>query len=112
MKRAITLLAAILLTGCSIPAAPIPQGTVTMQSTSDTPVSDAPAIAVSSCDSVREAFLTGSDSQIIKALKILKVDKKADGTAREYADYYLNRDKGDKQLRESDKMLIRMSCGG
>lgn len=69
-----------------------------------------PASKVSTCDVVREAFLTGSPAEITKALKALKADKTADATAREYADYYLNRDKGQPDLQEMDKTLIQTSC--
>jgi len=37
-------------------------------------------------------------------------DKTADATAREYARYYLGRDKASKQFREMDIGLIQMSC--
>lgn len=64
----------------------------------------------SSCDVVREAFLTGTPAELEASLKALVADKAADATAREYADYWLNRDKGDAQMQEMDEGLIKMSC--
>jgi len=64
----------------------------------------------STCDAAREAILTGSKAQIAAALKALQNDKTADATAREYARYYLVRDKGDAQLQEMDLGLISTSC--
>lgn len=70
--------------------------------------------AVSSCEQTREALLTGSQAQINTAMSRLIADTSADGTAREYADYYLHRDAppayGSKDLRGMDISLIRMSC--
>jgi len=69
---------------------------------------------VSTCDAAREALLTGSPTQIEAALRALMADKTADGTAREYADYYLHRDAppayGSKDLRSMDISLIRTAC--
>lgn len=65
---------------------------------------------VNSCDRVREALLTGTQAQINSAMAALQVDKAEDATAREYADYYLHRDAGNKQLRDMDISLIRMAC--
>lgn len=68
----------------------------------------------SSCDVVREAFLTGTPAELEASLKALIADKAADATAREYADNYLHRDAppayGSKDLREMDASLIKMSC--
>lgn len=72
----------------------------------ETPTTD----ATSSCDVVREALLTGTTAQIATSLQALKVDKTADATAREYADYYLNRDKTQPDLRSMDITLIRSAC--
>lgn len=68
------------------------------------------ADAPSTCDVAREALLTGSSEDIRKAMQALKVDKSADATAREYADYYLNRDARQPDLQEMDKSLIQSSC--
>jgi hypothetical protein len=40
----------------------------------------------------------------------LLADASADGTARECADYYRNRDKTQSSLREMDVSRIRMAC--
>lgn len=68
------------------------------------------APAASTCDVTREAFLTGTQAEINASLKALMADKTADSTAREYADYYLNRDKGEPEMQKMDVTLIRMSC--
>jgi hypothetical protein len=64
----------------------------------------------STCDVAREALLTGSETDIASALSALQADSSADATAREYADYYLNRDAGNPDLREMDVSLIRTAC--
>ena len=75
------------------------------------PTTTVPAEAsASSCDVTREALLTGSPAEIDASMRALMADKNADATAREYADYYLNRDKADTSMREMDIGLIRMSC--
>lgn len=72
------------------------------------------AKTASTCDVVREAFLTGTPAELEASLKALIADKAADATAREYADYYLHRDappaSSSKSLREMDAGLIKMSC--
>lgn len=62
------------------------------------------------CGDVREAILTGTQSEIETAMAALVADTSADGTAREYARYYLIRDAGDPDLQEMDISLIQMSC--
>lgn len=62
------------------------------------------------CAVAREAFLTGTPAELEASLKALVADKGADATAREYADYWLNRDKGDAQMQEMDEGLIKMAC--
>jgi hypothetical protein len=106
---ALGVVAALTLAGCSAPGNPIPQGT-TSQAPADP--GDAPAESsaapASTCDRVREAFLTGSAAEIRAALQALIRDRSADGTAREYAQKYLT--ETDKDLRDMDKSLIQMSC--
>ena len=68
------------------------------------------AKAASTCDVTREALLTGTPEEILASMKALMADKTADATAREYADYYVNRDKASAQMREMDVSLIRMAC--
>lgn len=78
-----------------------------------TTTTEAPAKA-SSCDVAREALLTGTPAQINSAMAGLVADRTADGTAREYADYYLHRDAppayGSKDLRSMDITLVRTAC--
>lgn len=101
----ITAVAGLALTACGA-ASPLPQST------------DPVAVAVegndtssaSTCDVVREAFLTGTVKEQTAALKKLKADKSADATAREYAGYWLGRDKGDPTLQEMDQTLIVSAC--
>lgn len=106
VKIAITAaLATGLLAACGAATNPIPQGSTAAGDTT------APAAAVSACDQVREAFLTGTLASQTKALKALKADKTADGTAREYAGYWLVRDAKSKDLRSMDQTVIVSSCG-
>jgi hypothetical protein len=111
MKPALaTLVAVLALAGCAT-STPIPQGTVSSTRATATPLAKGkPAPAVSPCDAAREAFLTGTPTDVTKALQALVKDKDADGTAREYAQYYLTRDAKDPQLRDTDKSLIQMAC--
>ena len=51
-----------------------------------------------------------TQAEILASMKALMADKTADATAREYADYYVNRDKASPDMREMDIGLIRMSC--
>lgn len=95
---------------------PTPDATVSMPA-SDAPASSAEAVATeapaptgSTCDNAREAILTGSPSDITKAMKALVADKSAPDTAREYARYYNGRDKGDPTMQEMDVSLIQMAC--
>jgi hypothetical protein len=66
--------------------------------------------AASTCDVTREALLTGTQAEINASMKALMADKTADATAREYADYYLNRDKAEPDMQKMDISLIRMAC--
>lgn len=85
-----------------------PAETVTV--TPDAPPAVTPA-ATTTCADAREAFLTGSPADIDRALKALQADKGADQTAREYANFYLTRDKGDPDMQTLDKGLIQTACG-
>lgn len=111
MNRLTTLaLSALLATGIACTAAPssdpLPPGSDKLP----TETTAKPKPAASTCDVAREAFLTGTPSDIESALTALRADKSADATAREYADYYLNRDADSPDLREMDKGLIQMYC--
>lgn len=116
LKIAVVAVAALSLSACGSTSTPIPQGTAAAPAATQAPAAEpAPAApvepaAVSTCDVAKEAFLTGSPAGIDAALRALKIDKTADATAREYADYYINRDKDSKDLKEMDKGLINMSC--
>jgi hypothetical protein len=126
MKKHVLALA-LIATGLAVTAAcsaastgkPLPQAgnvsqTTTTAKAAATSTTEAPttttAAKVSTCDAAREALLTGTQTQINTALGQLQVDKTADATAREYADYYLHRDATDAQLRQMDVDLIRTSC--
>ena len=92
---------AVTVTKASTPA---PAATTTTEAaTEEAPSGD-------TCENAREAILTGTPAEINKAMKALVADKKADSTAREYARYYLGRDKHDADMREMDISLIQMSC--
>lgn len=113
MKKSIAFIAAaILLAGCGpvTTADPIPQGDTETVTESSTQPKPKPKKKVSSCAQAREAFLTGSKADVNRALKRLKSDRKADGIAREYAGYYLGRDKNNKSLQEMDQSLIVSAC--
>lgn len=97
----VSVVAAALLAACG--------GTALPQST-DAPAGEEPTSTASTCDVVREAFLTGTVADQTAALKKLKADKTADATAREYAGYWLGRDKDSKDLREMDQTLIVSAC--
>jgi hypothetical protein len=92
------------------PAAPNVTATTAAPATTTTKAPTTTTVAMSSCDRVREALLTGTQAEINAAMAQLQTDQTADQTAREYADYYLHRDAGDAQLRQADVGLIRMSC--
>jgi len=125
MRRAVTttlatasVVLAVMLSGCQTTEGTdkdaLPQADSTSTS-AKTPATkkkkEAPAKPkASSCDVAREAILTGSQAQINKAMKALVADKSADATAREYARYYIGRDKGDKDMREMDVSLIQTAC--
>lgn len=99
----VTAVAGLALTACGA-ASPLPQ------STDPVTVEGNDTSGASTCDVVREAFLTGTVKEQTAALKKLKADKSADATAREYAGYWLGRDKGDPTLQEMDQTLIVSAC--
>lgn len=74
------------------------------------PAAAAPAAAkgASSCDVVREALLSGTQTEINSAMTKLQADKTADADARETASDYLRQT--DKDLRSMHVTLIRMQC--
>lgn len=96
---------------------PVPGPTVTVKVPGSSPDSNSldrvpgTTTSTSSCDDAREAFLTGSPADVEKALKALKADKSADQIAREYAGYWLGRDRGDSTLQGMDESLITSACG-
>jgi hypothetical protein len=117
MKKLATVVAtvALALTMTACGAATSPDGDALPQATSSAvedaaATEEAPAEKASTCDVAREAILTGSAKEIKASFKALVKDKKADATAREYARYYLGRDKSDKDLQEMDIALIQTSC--
>jgi hypothetical protein len=119
MKKAVLSLVALGLMTAACTAATtddaLPKGsdqfpTEQAGSVASTPTTAPAAKTASSCDVVREAFLTGTPAELEASLKALVADKTADATAREYADYWLNRDKGDTQMQEMDEGLIKMAC--
>jgi hypothetical protein len=111
-------------TGTTTASAPVPQGTVASAPAAPAAVEPAPApapaaaapapapAAVSTCDAANEAILTGSPEQITAALKALTADKTAPATAREYAQYFVVRDAGQKDLQSMDTTLITAVCTG
>ncbi len=75
-----------------------------------TPAKAAAAEAGASCAVVREALLTGTPAEITTGMRALIADKSADQTAREYASYYVGRDKNQKDLQKMDVSLIQLAC--
>lgn len=103
----VSALAVGMLAACgSTGGTPIPQAT----DAAPAATSEAPADKASSCDVVREAFLTGTPAELKASLKVLKADKTADATAREYAGYFLGRDAKDKSFQEMDATVIQSAC--
>lgn len=90
-------------------AVPGPATTVTVAGPAPAPAAD-PAPSGDSCGNAKEAILTGSQADIDRTLLALQNDKGANSTAREYARYYLGRDKGQKDLQELDITLIQSVC--
>ena len=66
----------------------------------------------STCDAAREAFLSGTDDDIVAALEALQADRTAPAEAREYADYYLHGDVANPEQLEIDKDMILSACEG
>jgi uncharacterized protein YcfL len=101
-KTAVLALTALMLAACT----PTNSGALPQSGKS----SKSSKSKVSSCDRAREAFLTGSAADQSRALKTLQSDRAADATAREYAKYWLRRDKSDASMRDMDESLITTSC--
>jgi hypothetical protein len=64
------------------------------------------------CDAAREAFLNGTDEDIVAALEALLADTTVPAAAREAADAYLYGDAGSPDRMETDKQLILTACDG
>lgn len=75
---------------------------------SPAPTSAPKRVGISTCDAVREAFLTGTPKTIERALQALVRDKGADGSARESAQQYLT--ETDVDLRNMLRSTIQMEC--
>ncbi|HYN65474.1 MAG TPA: hypothetical protein VES93_01215 [Ornithinibacter sp.] len=118
MKKLATTLAtvalALSLSACGSGTSPdgdaLPQALSSAAAEDSAATKEAPAEKASTCDVAREAILTGTAKEIKASFTALIKDKKADATAREYARYYLGRDKGDKDLQEMDVSLIQTAC--
>jgi hypothetical protein len=87
---------------------PLPQDTSTSAPDKTTEAPDEETPKATTCDKAREALLTGSPKQIKAAMKALVKDKKADATAREAAQDWL--DTTDKDLRKMHADLVQMAC--
>ena len=72
------------------------------------PAAAAAKPAASSCEVVREALLTGSQTDIKNAMTQLQADKTADAKAREYASEYLL--ETNKDMQSMNVTMIRMFC--
>jgi len=107
---AIALLMAITAAGCSLESGggKLPPGSANFPEAATAATTTTQTAAATTCDVVREAFLTGAPSEIAGALQALIADRSADATAREYAQKYLTQT--DPGLKDMDKSLIQMSC--
>lgn len=87
----------------------LPQGSASSAPETSAPAETAEAAPkASTCDLAREAILTGTDKEIKAAMKALVKDKKADATARESAQDYL--DEKDAELKDMYADLVQMAC--
>lgn len=113
MRKIIALMTAAgiaVLAGCGVEPEPLPQGSDQFP-TESTIVQTAKTETASSCDVVREALLTGTQSDINAAMRQLQADKSADATARENASDYLEADGPYADTtRDMSVTIIRMYC--
>lgn len=100
---------ALTLAACGNPGTnnPLPQDTTATSAPEKVDVPEETPKATT-CDKAREALLTGSPKQIKAAMKALVKDKKADATAREAAQDWL--DTTDKDLQKMHADLVQMAC--
>ena len=68
------------------------------------------APAASSCDVAREAFLTGTDADIVNSMNCVLADRTAHDTARQFAKFYNGRDKANKSKQEMDIKTVQFYC--
>jgi hypothetical protein len=66
--------------------------------------------AASSCDVAREAFLNGTETDIINSMSGVLADKTAHDTARQFAKFYNGRDKANKSKQETDMKIVEFYC--
>ena len=66
--------------------------------------------AASSCDVAREAFLTGTEADIVKSMNGVLADRTAHDTARQFAKFYNGRDRANKSKQETDIKIVQFYC--
>lgn len=109
----LSLAGIVFITGaCGGGSDPLPQGSGS--SFGETTEATEPTEDASTCDVVREAFLTGDEADIEAALTALQADTGADATAREHAKTYLEAE-GDSfqsqaEQRDFYESLITSYC--
>jgi hypothetical protein len=70
----------------------------------------APTIPASSCGKFLEAILTGSEADITASLQVIRADKTAEPTAREFAKHYSDRAQGETSRRKTDVGIVKDYC--
>jgi len=66
--------------------------------------------AATSCDVAREAFLTGTEADIINSMNGVLADRTAHDTARQFAKFYNGRDRANKSKQEMDIKTVQFYC--
>ena len=70
----------------------------------------APTIPASSCGKFLETILTGSEANISASLQVIRRDKTADPTAREFAKHYGDRGQADMSRKKTDIGIVKDYC--
>jgi hypothetical protein len=82
----------------------------TSRSPAPAPTIPAPTIPASSCSKFLEAILTGSQADITASLQVIRGDKAADPTTREFAKHYRDRGQADTSRKKTDIGIVKDYC--
>lgn len=77
--------------------------------TSRSPAPD-PTTSASSCGNFLEAILTGTEADIAASLEVIRRDKTAEPTAREFAKHYSDRAQADTSRKKTDIGIVKDYC--